>query len=398
MKKIVIWLMLFALTSITYAQTKLEIGDKVSSVKISNLLNSKDSETSLKSLNGKIVILDFWATWCGPCIPAMKNLIKLQDEFLNDIQVIGISEDKPERLQRFIANTPSKVWFGLQTEALKSLFPYRILSHAIIIDAKGKIVAITATDNITREIIQQVKSGKSISLPYKQENTTFDYEADPFPVKDVHAQRVLIKGGFEGVSSYSRGYLNDKVFKGRRITIINQTIPSMYRNLYQKSYNRTVFEIDEATYSYKNPKNKYCLDVITKKADNSMYAIGIEKLAETFSVKAKLSTQTIPVYVLSVMDRSKLKNLKSKASKRSLEFRGYEFHAKKIQMKDFADYIENEAPVPVVDETNYFGLLDIDFVFYPQKKGSFKEELAKIGLQLKKAEREVELLVIYEDK
>jgi hypothetical protein len=77
-------------------------------------------------------------------------------------------------------------------------------------------------------------------------------------------------------------------------------------------------------------------------------------------------------------------------------FQGYEFHAKKIRMADFADYVENETPVPVVDETNYMEFIDVDFVFDPQKKGSFKEELAKIGLKLSKAEREVELLIIYE--
>ncbi|WP_298516459.1 redoxin domain-containing protein [uncultured Kordia sp.] len=397
MKKLTILLMLMALTSITYAQTKLEIGDTVPNVEFSNLLNASDSKTSLSALKGKIVILDFWATWCGPCIPAMKNLIKLQDEFPNDIQVIGIAEDKPERLQRFIDNSPSKVWFGLQTEAFEKLFPYRILSHAIIIDPKGKIVAITATDNITKEVIEAVKAGTEISLPFKQENTEFDYEADPFPAKDVTAERVLLKSGFEGVASYSKGYLKDKTFNGRRVTIINQTIPSMYRNLYQKTYTRTVFEIDEEKYSYKNPKNKYCLDIITKNADGSMYALGIAKLKATFPVKAKLSTRKIPVYVLNVIDRSKLKSLKSKTAERSLEFRGYEFHAKKIRMADFSDYIENETPVPVVDETGYMELMDIDFVFDPQQKNSFKVALAKIGLKLTKAEREVELLIIYED-
>jgi len=396
MNKIIICLILFACTSTIYAQSKLNIGDNIPEIQLTNLLNSTTPETSLSNLKGKVIILDFWATWCGPCIPAMKNLIQLQDEFSTDLQVIGIAEDKPERLQRFINNLPSKVWFGLQTKELQALFPYRILSHAIIINPKGKVVAITSTDNITKEIIKKVKEGKSISLPFKQENIEFDYQADPFPPENNQNERVLLKGRIAGVSSFSKGYLNDEMYNGKRLTLINQTIPSMYRYLYKKSYHRTIFEIDEEKYSYKDPKNKYCLDVIVKTSGDEMYARGIQKLKETFEVKAKLEKRTIPVYILTVTDEWKLKTLQAKSEKRELMFQGYEFHGKKIRIHDFANYIENECPVPVVDETNYLEFIDIDFVYDPQKKDSFKEELAKLGLKLSKADRVMEMLVIYE--
>lgn len=52
-------------------------------------------EVKLSDYLGKVVILDFWATWCPPCRKGIPDLISIQNEYKDDLVVIGISLDQP---------------------------------------------------------------------------------------------------------------------------------------------------------------------------------------------------------------------------------------------------------------------------------------------------------------
>ncbi len=62
------------------------------------------SEVDLTAMTGKVVLVDFWATWCGPCIAEMPNVIKAYNEFHDDgFEVVGISLDQNQSdLDRYV--------------------------------------------------------------------------------------------------------------------------------------------------------------------------------------------------------------------------------------------------------------------------------------------------------
>src|SRR5579871_1893468 len=63
-------------------------------------------QISLADLKGKVVLVNFWATWCPPCRAEIPDLMLLQEHYKDKLVVLGISEDDPpvEAVKKFVAD------------------------------------------------------------------------------------------------------------------------------------------------------------------------------------------------------------------------------------------------------------------------------------------------------
>jgi thiol-disulfide isomerase/thioredoxin len=113
-----------------------------------NYENHKGGTTSLKDLKGKILYVEVWATWCGPCIKEMPALTQLIKDFKGqDIEFISISIDSENDYEKWRKMVPEKNVGGIQLLADKGLksdfmqaFSIGLIPRSILLDKKGKII------------------------------------------------------------------------------------------------------------------------------------------------------------------------------------------------------------------------------------------------------------------
>ena len=98
---------------------------------------------NLADFKGKVVIINFWATWCGPCRAEIPSLIKLRDQYHGrGLEIIGISldEDGPKPVVEFVEkykiNYP--IVIGSLTE-VNAYGPFDAIPTTFIVDRQGKI-------------------------------------------------------------------------------------------------------------------------------------------------------------------------------------------------------------------------------------------------------------------
>ncbi len=97
-------------------------------------------EISMKKLKGQVVLIDFWATWCSPCIKEMPKIKKTYAKFKDQkFTIIGISYDRSiDPLKAYIAKEklPWKQYWD-QDRTVRQLFGVKFIPTAVIIDGKG---------------------------------------------------------------------------------------------------------------------------------------------------------------------------------------------------------------------------------------------------------------------
>ena len=100
-------------------------------------------DVKLASFAGKVIILNFWATWCGPCRVEIPSLIELQKEYPNDLVILGVSiDDTPEKLvpyaKEFKVNYPLLVGNGRQ-DFQDAYGPFYGIPVSVFISRDGKV-------------------------------------------------------------------------------------------------------------------------------------------------------------------------------------------------------------------------------------------------------------------
>ena len=100
----------------------------------------------LNQFSGKVVILNFWASWCGPCVEEVPSLIKLVKEFKGDVQLIAISGDSNEEdIQVFLKSFPElkseniKIVYDQDRSKMK-MFDVTRLPESLVLGTDHKLV------------------------------------------------------------------------------------------------------------------------------------------------------------------------------------------------------------------------------------------------------------------
>jgi thiol-disulfide isomerase/thioredoxin len=94
-------------------------------------------------LRGKVTLVNFWATWCGPCRAEIPDLIKLQDRYPDQLQIIGVSTDEgpTQVVSDFATQFGINYPIVMSTPELNRAFPgVMALPTSFIVDPDGRVV------------------------------------------------------------------------------------------------------------------------------------------------------------------------------------------------------------------------------------------------------------------
>jgi thiol-disulfide isomerase/thioredoxin len=99
-------------------------------------------DLSLASVHGKVVLLNFWATWCGPCRAEIPSLIELQNRYKDRLQIIGLADDDdPDAVKQVVESEGINFPVAMVTNEVR--FDYGgilALPTLFVINSEGRIV------------------------------------------------------------------------------------------------------------------------------------------------------------------------------------------------------------------------------------------------------------------
>ncbi|MUU78067.1 TlpA family protein disulfide reductase [Winogradskyella endarachnes] len=219
-------------------------------IKVSEFLQeSKIASTS----NNKLYFVDFWATWCGPCITAKEHLGVLQKQFQEDLYIVSLTSENPLTVERFLQKKPTDLAIAIDynKETFKD-YNVAVLPDGVLFNSQGIVLWRGGAPDLKKEIVAKYlrqNSSKSslddiFNIQSIQEDIVVDYspkenleikalndKAEELQVADTQ-NYLKLSGSLRQIV----GYLA-KIYKNQ--IVLDESLDSNYEVYFKKPLNQS---------------------------------------------------------------------------------------------------------------------------------------------------------------
>ena len=432
----------------------LQVGDQVPDLEFTNLINAEKKTIKLSDYKGKLVILDFWATWCAPCIKALPKLDSLQKEFSDQLVILPITGESKEKVNAMLQRMPeisNLSLFYIYNTSLQDHFPFRLLPLEVWIDENGKVLAITDDKEVNRENIRKHLNGQQFKLQEKRDIVRQNeskplllgrFEGYQFQTSQIMYSSLITTGvtGVSPVRQYVAKRIGDNLmFRSNNCyaqdlftaALVNPSwpgLPDSYSNYYDNpefylmQRARLIWEAsdkslyigtrDDAITKGRLPNEEIAFnyEMIIPASDTAYYKqYALEDLNRYFGAKYNLlgtrEKRIVKCYALKIIGDTSL--FASKGGKLSSSLRK---NAKGFKITNCAIdqwlyvwipfHLPSFFPYPVINETGYTDNIDLNLGedIDPSDFYAVNNALKRFGLEFMLVERELDMIVIRDIK
>jgi len=409
----------------------IQIGQKVPDVTVTNLHNYKDANgkpattAKLSDFKGKLLILDFWATWCSPCVAMIPKMDSLQKAFGDKIQFLSVTYQTEKEVLPFLEKFEKQQGkhYDLpvitSSKQLHQLFPHTTLPHYVWIDGNGNVSAITRMDELTYINISHLLTQNSITLAEKKDQVPVKYDKRiPFLIdgnggnhNDLIYHSIIAKYSGKLKSGYNVQY--DKG-TGWKITAFDLSLLQLFKLAYGMNRNHlnnstivnNLRQPNDITSSLRGDEyldwkknHAYSYELVVPPTTSGEEAFinmqdDLKRLFNKFSVKEEI--QKRPCYALERTDQES--SFLSKGGSSLTEFSQTNMALQNTTISLFIAKLnssyQQKAKYPLVDDTGIIENVDIKITANLTDINSINDGLRSYGLQFIERKKDVKVLVI----